>query len=298
MNTSDLIHVRHTSRRAVVYVRQSSSNQVINNQECRHLQYALRERALQLGWHEQDVEVIDIDLGPTAATTDGRVGFQELVAQVALSSSRNPDRLRCHTAGPQLFALVSAARSLWPDRLFDCRPRRSLRLQLDQRPIVVGIKGSDFGAGIAHDPGAIDRRHSQQGRARRIGVDVAERGINSILNFDTSLNGSICVSAADIKAVTGVDPILAAGIAFEPARQTGENWVFNWPRRRALWTRFPSQNLFVTAEGHCTWSQVLIGLPDLGLIVGTIQCPAAPVFRLGIGLLTFGHLNGSIIQFA
>lgn len=84
MNSSDLIQSRHLERRAVVYVRQSSPNQVLNNQESRRLQYALRERAKQLGWRDQDIDVIDLDLGHTAATTDGRVGFQELVAKVAL----------------------------------------------------------------------------------------------------------------------------------------------------------------------------------------------------------------------
>jgi DNA invertase Pin-like site-specific DNA recombinase len=84
MNTSDLIQPRHLERRAVIYVRQSSPNQVFNNQESRRLQYALRDRAKQLGWRAQDIDVIDLDLGHTAATTEGRVGFQELVANVAL----------------------------------------------------------------------------------------------------------------------------------------------------------------------------------------------------------------------
>lgn len=84
MNISDSIQDRHLRRLAVVYIRQSSPNQVLNNQESRRLQYALCERAKQLGWHEEDILVIDVDLGHTAATTEGRVGFQELVARVAL----------------------------------------------------------------------------------------------------------------------------------------------------------------------------------------------------------------------
>jgi DNA invertase Pin-like site-specific DNA recombinase len=84
MNTSDLIQPRHLSRQAVIYVRQSSPNQVVNNRESLHLQYGLKRRAIDLGWHERDVVVIDADLGQTAATTEGREGFQQLVAQVAL----------------------------------------------------------------------------------------------------------------------------------------------------------------------------------------------------------------------
>lgn len=84
MNTSTLIQPEHLRRRAVVYVRQSSPSQVINNRESQLLQYSLTQRACQLGWHEGDVQTIDTDLGQSAATTEGRPGFQELVAQVAL----------------------------------------------------------------------------------------------------------------------------------------------------------------------------------------------------------------------
>ena len=84
MNTSDLIQARHLQRRAVVYIRQSSPHQVTTNLESQHMQYALRERAVMLGWHKQDVQTIDVDLGRSGATTDGRVGYQELVAQIAL----------------------------------------------------------------------------------------------------------------------------------------------------------------------------------------------------------------------
>ena len=84
MNTSDMIQPRHLQRRAVIYIRQSSPNQVITNLESQRMQYALRERAVVLGWHQQDVKIIDADLGRSGATTDGRAGFQDLVAQIAL----------------------------------------------------------------------------------------------------------------------------------------------------------------------------------------------------------------------
>jgi DNA invertase Pin-like site-specific DNA recombinase len=84
MKTSELVQSRHLDRRSVIYVRQSSPNQVVTNKESQRMQYALRERAVALGWHEQDIQVIDADLGRSGATTDGRAGFQELVAQIAL----------------------------------------------------------------------------------------------------------------------------------------------------------------------------------------------------------------------
>lgn len=84
MPTSDLIQPRHLMRRAVIYVRQSSPHQVLNNTESQRLQYAMRQRACELGWHEHDVLIVDDDTGRTATTTAGRLGFQQLAAQVGL----------------------------------------------------------------------------------------------------------------------------------------------------------------------------------------------------------------------
>jgi DNA invertase Pin-like site-specific DNA recombinase len=84
MSTSDLIQPRHLARRAVIYVRQSSPHQVLTNTESQRLQYAMTRRATELGWHEKDVLIVDDDTGRTATTTAGRLGFQQLAAQVAL----------------------------------------------------------------------------------------------------------------------------------------------------------------------------------------------------------------------
>jgi len=84
MNTSDLIQPTHLQRRAIIYVRQSSPNQVINHQESQRLQYALKERALQRGWRKQNTLVIDRDLGLTGSSAVDRPGFQELVSLVSL----------------------------------------------------------------------------------------------------------------------------------------------------------------------------------------------------------------------
>ena len=56
--TSELVTVRHLGRKAVIYIRQSTPQQVLSNQESLRLQYALRQRAQDLGWHEADIEVI------------------------------------------------------------------------------------------------------------------------------------------------------------------------------------------------------------------------------------------------
>jgi len=52
---ADLVTIQHLNRHAIVYVRQSTPHQVVSNQESLRLQYALRERAKQLGWHDADI---------------------------------------------------------------------------------------------------------------------------------------------------------------------------------------------------------------------------------------------------
>src|ERR671933_929277 len=84
MPISELITPRHLARKAIIYIRQSTPHQVLSNQESLRLQYALRERAVSLGWSPAAVEVIDADLGLTAAAAHHRPGFQEVVAQLTL----------------------------------------------------------------------------------------------------------------------------------------------------------------------------------------------------------------------
>jgi DNA invertase Pin-like site-specific DNA recombinase len=84
MSRSEIVTVHHLSRKAVVYVRQSTPHQVLTNQESLKLQYALRERASELGWRDEDITVIDADLGLTGASVAQRHGFKELLAEVSL----------------------------------------------------------------------------------------------------------------------------------------------------------------------------------------------------------------------
>ena len=74
----------HLGRAAIVYVRQSSRQQVLEHSESTRLQYALAERAVALGWARSQVLVIDDDLGVSAATADSRKGFARLVTEVTM----------------------------------------------------------------------------------------------------------------------------------------------------------------------------------------------------------------------
>jgi DNA invertase Pin-like site-specific DNA recombinase len=77
------ILTEHRNRRACVYLRQSTMAQLVTHAESTARQYALRDRALALGWPNERVEVIDEDLGRSGQSTDGRDGFQRLADDVA-----------------------------------------------------------------------------------------------------------------------------------------------------------------------------------------------------------------------
>jgi DNA invertase Pin-like site-specific DNA recombinase len=78
------IQADHLRRDAFLYVRQSSLRQVFENTESTKRQYALRERAVALGWPIERIHTIDSDLGVSGAHADNRDGFQSLVSEVAL----------------------------------------------------------------------------------------------------------------------------------------------------------------------------------------------------------------------
>ena len=80
---SEKITSRHRERAAYVYVRQSTSKQVQQHLESQRNQYALVQRALDLGWPSPRIHVIDADLGHSGQDSQ-RPGFQELVAAVSL----------------------------------------------------------------------------------------------------------------------------------------------------------------------------------------------------------------------
>src|SRR5438270_2698028 len=81
------VSVDHLARTAYLYVRQSTLRQVKDNTESAERQYALRQRAVQLGWHSEQIVVIDSDQGQSGASSVDREGFQRLVADVGLGKA-------------------------------------------------------------------------------------------------------------------------------------------------------------------------------------------------------------------
>ncbi len=90
MSTSTLsskVCAEHLARNAYLYVRQSTLRQVHTNTESAQRQYALRQRAIQLGWPVEQIVVIDTDQGQSGASATDRAGFQRLVADVGLGKA-------------------------------------------------------------------------------------------------------------------------------------------------------------------------------------------------------------------
>ena len=122
MSEFSKITERHRQRRAVVYVRQSTPAQVERNTESAARQYALAERAVELGWPVGSVLVVDEDTGLSGRWTHGRIGFRELAAEVGLG--------HVGVGGLEVGALerglASAAGFVRADRHADCRRGRDL----------------------------------------------------------------------------------------------------------------------------------------------------------------------------
>ena len=83
-DAAEKVTTEHLRRAAYLYVRQSTLRQVVENTTSTDRQYALRQRAVALGWPAEQVIVIDEDLGRSGASAQGRDGFQRLVADVGM----------------------------------------------------------------------------------------------------------------------------------------------------------------------------------------------------------------------
>src|SRR5580704_2822160 len=74
----------HFGKLAIVYVRQSSVQQMFDHKESRERQYALADHAASLGWPRERIQVIDEDQGRSGRTVEQRPGFQRLLAEVTM----------------------------------------------------------------------------------------------------------------------------------------------------------------------------------------------------------------------
>ena len=84
MEAQQKVRASHLKRSAYLYVRQSTLRQVLNNTESGTRQYALRQRAVALGWPVEQIVTIDSDQGQSGTSAADREGFQHLVAEVGM----------------------------------------------------------------------------------------------------------------------------------------------------------------------------------------------------------------------
>lgn len=137
---SEKIRSQHLERKAILYVRQSSSYQVIHNLESQKLQYAMEARLRQLGWRE--IEVIDEDLGRSAAGSVTRAGFERMVAEVCLGkvgavAAREVSRFaRNSREWQQLVEVCRVVDTVLVDQEMVYAPR------LSNDRLLLGLKGS------------------------------------------------------------------------------------------------------------------------------------------------------------
>lgn len=137
---SEKILAHHLARKAVLYVRQSSAHQVLHNQESQRLQYAMRRRLELLGWNE--IEIIDEDLGRSAAGGVQRSGFERMVADVCLGkvgavAAREVSRFARNSRDwQQLVEVCRVVDTLLVDQETVYAPRQS------NDRLLLGLKGS------------------------------------------------------------------------------------------------------------------------------------------------------------
>jgi len=138
--SADKIGAAHLARKAILYVRQSSAHQVQHNRESRALQYAMRDRLTQLGWSQ--IEVIDDDLGCSAAGGVARSGFERMVAEVCLGkvgavAAREVSRFARNSRDwQQLVEMCRVVDTLLIDQEMVYAPRQG------NDRLLLGLKGS------------------------------------------------------------------------------------------------------------------------------------------------------------
>ena len=163
---SPKVEARHLRLLALVYIRQSTPQQIQNNQESTRRQYDLTLRARQMGWPETAVRVIDDDLGMSGASSQHRAGFQRLVASIGMGE-----------VGIVLVTEVSRLSRLnsdWHRVIELCAVFRTLIADEDgvydaQNPndrLLLGVKGTLFAAEL----------HILQARMHGALINKAQRG--------------------------------------------------------------------------------------------------------------------------
>lgn len=195
--TEAKISSSHLCRCAVVYVRQSTASQVEHNRESTDRQYQLVERAIDLGWQRERVNVVDQDLGISGSGLKQRSGFAHMTAEVALGrvgivlglevsrlARNNADWYRLLDLCGATDTLIGDADGIYHPGLFNDR-------------LVLGLKGTMSEAELhvlrARLNGGI-RNKAERGELRRglpIGLVFGEADGEVFLDPDEAIKGAV-----------------------------------------------------------------------------------------------------------
>jgi DNA invertase Pin-like site-specific DNA recombinase len=216
---SDKIAERHLQRRAILYVRQSTQQQLTQNEESRRLQYAMRERLSTLGWRE--IEVIDEDLGKSASGVVERSGFRRLVADVSLGhvgavAAREVSRFARNSRDwQQLIEICRVVDTLLIDHDTVYAPRQS------NDRLLLGLKGSlnEYELDLLRMRGVEARREKASRGELVAGVPVGYRE-NEEGNIEKT---------PDVRVRQGIELVFAKFFEIGSARQ-----VMLWLRERQI----------------------------------------------------------------
>ena len=126
IDTNQKVRADHLRRDAFLYVRQSSLRQMFQNTESGKRQYALRDRAVSLGWPIDRIHTIDTDQGVSGANAENRDGFQHLVSEVALGHAGIVLGLEVSRLGTQQRRLASSVGTRRAHQHADPRRRRRI----------------------------------------------------------------------------------------------------------------------------------------------------------------------------
>ena len=173
MSESMKVQPHHLERGAYLYVRQSSMRQVIENVESTKRQYALRGRAIALGWREDQIVVVDSDQGESGASAAWREGFQHLVAEVSMGRAGIVMGLE--------VSRLARNNADWHRLLEICALADTLILDEDgvydpanfNDRLLLGLKRNDERSGAARPESQAARRNPEQSAARRISLSAA-----------------------------------------------------------------------------------------------------------------------------
>ena len=222
---SDEVTGKHLARLGLVYVRQSSPYQVSHNEESQRLQYAMKQRLHSLGW--QTVEVIDDDLGISAAIAGHREGFERMVAEVCLGkvgavAAREVSRFaRNSREWQQLIEMCSLTNTLLVDHDAIYDPR-----QPNDR-LLLGLKGSIS----AYE---LDLLRQPSLEARRAKAARGELVVNLPVGFIKTFDGKI-EKDPDQRVQHAIELVFQKFLEVGTARQT-LMWLHDqgleFPRRR------------------------------------------------------------------